>query len=93
MQEETANNAPGFDESLNNRQPDQPAAELGKANENEGEANEYQNDFNPESPENKKAKEAELIKDKNVERLQQINLKLRNRIKDLNSIVERALEK
>ena len=40
-----------------------------------------------------KAKEVDLVKDKNIERLQQINLKLRNRIKDLNGIVERALEK
>ena len=34
-----------------------------------------------------------MEKKRNVEKLQQINLKLRNRIKDLNSIVERALEK
>ena len=31
--------------------------------------------------------------DHNIERLQQINLKLRNKIKDLNSIVEKALER
>ena len=33
------------------------------------------------------------IVDQNVERLQLINLKLRNRIKDLNAVVERALER
>ena len=92
MQGETAN-ANAFDESLNNRQTAEPGqtqeniAEPGQTQVNVNEA------YNPESPENKKAREAELIKDKNVERLQQINLKLRNRIKDLNSIVEKAIEK
>ena len=37
--------------------------------------------------------ERQRIIDHNIEKLQQINLKLRNRIKDLNSVVERALER
>ena len=33
------------------------------------------------------------IRDQHVEKLQQINIKLRNRIKDLNQLVEKALER
>lgn len=33
------------------------------------------------------------LKDSHIERLQVINMKLRNRIKDLNQVVEKALEK
>ena len=39
------------------------------------------------------AQVAKENQEKNIERLQGINMKLRNRIKDLNLIVERALEK
>jgi len=66
------------------------------------ESNEYENDAyeEDESPIKRDEVAAQSLtemnsqmRDQQIDKLQQINLKLRNKIKDLNYLVEKALEK